>query len=131
MPDVLTGGCACGAVRYRFEGEIAFAFNCHCRRCQRMTGSGHAAAFCVATDDIAIEGDVRHHDETSDSGFATRSGFCPQCGSPMLSRTARAPDKVFILAATLDDPSTFVPTFAVYGEYAQPWDPIDPRLKRD
>ncbi len=129
MTSRLTGGCACGAVRYDSTGEIEFSFKCYCRKCQRATGSGHAAAFAVAKDATTWTGELKHHTGQSDSGAATLAGFCPTCGSPMTSATERMPERIYILAATLDDPSVFKPTFAVHEDSAQPWDPVDPVLR--
>ncbi len=123
-----TGGCACGAVRYRTRGPIEFAFHCHCRKCQRATGGGHASAFAVNCEDIDLAGEVRLYEQLSDSGAATFSGFCPNCGSPILSRTARFPDRLYIHVATLDDPADFAPQFVIFEEAAQPWDQIAPEL---
>ena len=124
-----TGGCACGAVRYRARGPVEFAFHCHCRKCQRATGGGHASAFAVNRADFELTGEVRQYEQASDSGAATFSGFCPNCGSPILSRTARFPDRLYIHVASLDDPADFTPQFVVFEEAAQPWDHIAPELK--
>ena len=123
------GGCACGAVRYRAHGPIEFSFHCHCRKCQRATGGGHASAFAVKRVAIEITGEVRQYEQSSDSGAATYGGFCPNCGSPLFSRTARFPDRLYLHAATLDDPADFSPNFVVFEEAAQPWDPIAPELQ--
>lgn len=120
----LTGGCACGAVRYEARGPVEFAFHCYCRKCQRATGGGHASAFAVQRADVTLTGEVREHGQPSDSGARTHAGFCPVCGSPILSRTERFPDRLYLHAATLDDPSGFKPQFAVHEEAAQPWDVV-------
>ena len=122
MENVIMGGCACGAVRYSSDAEIEFAFNCHCRKCQHATGSGHASAFALPIDRVRIEGDIKEYKGTSDSGAATFNGFCHHCGSPLTSRTERFPERLYFHAATLDDPSIFEARFVVFGEEAQPWD---------
>lgn len=124
MSETMTGGCACGAVRYEASGPAEFAFNCHCRKCQRATGGGHASAFAVDRAEITLTGNVREYAQPSDSGSPTHSGFCPVCGSPILSRTDRFPDRLYIHAATLDDPSAFAPQFAIHADAAQPWDAV-------
>ena len=126
MANAITGGCACGSVRYRSEGEIEFAFHCHCRKCQRATGGGHSSAFALGADTVELTGEIRHYEQTADTGSPTRSGFCPTCGSPVLSRTDRFPYRIYFHAATLDDPSQIKPEFVVFAESAPPWDHIDP-----
>ena len=125
MTDPITGGCACGAIRYQSDGEIEFAFHCFCRRCQRMTGGGHSSAFALRSAGLTLTGAVKFFEQVSDSGFATFAGFCPTCGSPVLSKTERFPDRLYMHVATLDDPSGFDPSFVVFEEAAQPWDHID------
>ncbi len=124
----MTGGCACGAVRYEIEGEPGFSFLCQCRRCQRATGSGHAPAFKVERSQLTMTGELAAYEVTADSGFKVRSEFCPTCGSPILSATERFPDSCSILAVTLDDPSRFAPQTAIFRDAAQPWDHVDPTL---
>jgi len=123
MGTSITGGCACKAVRYASDGAVEFAFHCHCRKCQRATGGGHASAFALDDGTVEFTGSIKYFEQTADTGHKTYAGFCPTCGSPVLSKTARFPDRVYIHAATLDDPATFKPKFVVFKESAQPWDP--------
>ena len=116
-------------MRYQSSGEIELSFHCHCRKCQRATGCGHSSAFALGTEDVSLTGEVKYYQHQSDSGAATYTGFCPICGSPLLSKTERFPDRLYFCAATLDDPSTFKPTFVVFEESAHPWDFMDPELK--
>ena len=128
ITKTIAGGCACGGVRYQSDVEIEFAFHCHCRRCQRATGGGHSSAFALARDRIELTGELSEFEQQADSGYTTFSGFYPTCGSPVTSRTTRFPDRLYFLAATLDDPTAFTPTFVVFQDAAHPWDHIDPRL---
>ncbi len=128
MTEVIYGGCACGAVRYEVRAEIEFSFNCHCRKCQRATGGGHASAFAVPKIEFKYSGTIKEFASPSDNGAITYAGFCPQCGSPMTSRTERFSNRIYIHAATMDEPSNFAPAFVVFSDAAQPWDLPDERL---
>ncbi|MEX3008694.1 GFA family protein [Hoeflea sp. TYP-13] len=125
----LTGGCACGAVRYETPGDWEFSFQCHCRKCQRATGTGHAPAFAVSRAETRLHGPIKHYEHVADTGARTKTGFCPECGSPIVSSTERFPERIYLLAATLDDPTVFRPQFAVFESEAQPWDTVPPELR--
>lgn len=124
----VSGGCACGAVRYETSGTFAFSFQCHCRECQRATGTGHAPAFAIGADKTRLTGPVKYYGHVSDTGAPTNTGFCPECGSPIVSITERFPERFYFLFATLDDPSCFEPEFAVFADLSPPWDPVPEKL---
>lgn len=130
MSERIAGRCACGAIRYTTSSEPKFTLICHCRQCQRISGSGHTAQFAVAADDTTIRGEVRFFEQIADSGNTVSSGFCPSCGSPMLTKTTKARALVFFHAATMDDPSRFQPQVVVYEGSKPPWDLVDPTIPR-
>jgi hypothetical protein len=129
MNQSIAGGCACDAIRYSSSGAVEFAFHCHCRKCQRATGGGHSSAFALDETVVEFTGAIKFFEQTADTGYKTYAGFCPTCGSPILSKTTRFPDRIYVHAATLDDPTKFEPKFIVFKEAAQPWDPVDARLE--
>lgn len=124
----LTGGCACGAVRYTATAEPGFSFHCQCRQCQRASGTGHASLFIVPRAAVSVAGELRFHDQRADDGATVSRGFCPHCGSPILGRSSGYPDVVLITAASLDDPARFIPQQVVFSASGQPWDHVDPAL---
>lgn len=126
----LTGGCACGAVRYCITAEPGFSFHCQCRQCQRASGAGHASLFVVPKAAVSVEGDVKFHDQTADDGATVSRGFCPRCGSPVLGQSSGAADVLLIAAASLDDPARFAPQKVVFSASGQPWDYLDPALPK-
>jgi hypothetical protein len=71
-------------------------------------------------------GEPRSFESPADSGNTARRWFCPRCGSPLYAASSARPDFVAIRAGSLDDPSWFRATTAVFVESAQPWDPPDP-----
>ena len=125
------GGCACGAIRYSAEGEPLFSMNCHCRDCQRETGSAYTPVLGVpgATFKV-IQGTPKYFDLTADSGHTTRRCFCGDCGSPLFGRPGVGGDIVTIRVGSLDDPSVFRPTLDIYTSSAQPWDCMNPTLPK-
>lgn len=124
-----TGGCACGAIKYTMQSEPEFSFHCQCRQCQRITGTGHASQFVLRADSVQIDGEIKYFDLTADSGNAKSSGFCPNCGTPILTMNTGNPELRFFHAATLDDPARFRPQKVLYHSSSQPWDFADPGLE--
>jgi len=131
MSELFSGGCACGAIRYSAEGEPLFSMNCHCRDCQRETGSAYAAVLAIpgATFKV-IQGTPKYFDLTADSGHTTRRCFCGDCGSPLFGRPGVGGDIVTIRVGSLDDPSIFRPSQDIYTSSAQPWDYMNPDLPK-
>jgi hypothetical protein len=73
------GGCACGAIRYECTAPPLYMGNCHCRDCQRETGSAFAPTIGVAATALAItQGEPKYHTVTADSGNPVRRGFYPE-----------------------------------------------------
>lgn len=129
MATRFNGGCICGGVRYQCEAEPIAAGNCHCRDCQRATGSAYAAALLVPTGTVNITGEVKYYDVTGDSGSIVRRGFCPTCGARLFGNPA-ASEIMSIMVGSLDDPSWYRPQADVYTASAQPWDHMDPNLPK-
>ncbi|KST68251.1 GFA family protein [Mastigocoleus testarum] len=129
MEPKFTGGCLCGSVRYECSVEPITMGNCHCRDCQRVTGSGYASGMLVPRSAVTITGDVKYYEVTGDSGSIVGRGFCPNCGSRLFSKPPN-PDLMGIMAGSLDDPSYFQPTMDIYTDSAQPWDYMNPDLPK-
>jgi hypothetical protein len=76
MPTNFTGGCLCGAIRYECSADPVFAGNCHCRDCQKASGSPFASGMGVPATAVKITGNVKYHDSQADSGRTfTRAAF--------------------------------------------------------
>ena len=102
MSDILTGGCQCGAVRYRVLGDVRHGSICHCRMCQRA--SGNAFAPLVEVTGVEWQGEPARW---ASSDIAER-GFCAACGTPLYYRQPRT-DVTELMIGTLDDPNAIDP----------------------
>ena len=129
MEPKFTGGCLCGSVRYQCSAEPIAMGNCHCRDCQRVTGSGYASGILVPRSAVTITGNVKYYEVSADSGSTVGRGFCPNCGSRLFSKPPN-PELMGIMAGSLDDPSYFQPTMDIYTDSAQPWDYMNPDLPK-
>jgi hypothetical protein len=116
-----TGGCLCGRVRYTAAGEPAFSGICHCRNCQRFTGSAFETTIGFPTSSVSVQGDLKTYDEISDAGRAVHRRFCPNCGSGVIAEADAFPGMTIFLAGSLDDPTAYKPTMELYCSSAQPW----------
>jgi len=130
MPIPFSGGCACGAICYECTAAPAISLNCHCRDCQRATGSAFAPVRRVPTEALKITGEPKWYEVTGDSGARVRRGFCPECGSYLFALALFQPDLISVTAANLDDPSKFRPDGDCYTASAQPWDYMNPKLPK-
>ena len=126
MAQALTGGCLCSAVRYEIVAEPLQPLVCHCKNCQRQTGSIGSTAVIVPKAAIEIDGTLTRYEHLSDSGHGMQRHFCPLCGSPIMTTLDRVPDIVAVKVGTFDDTSWFRPQINIWTDSAQPWMPIDP-----
>lgn len=118
------GGCLCGHIRYEFDGEPAAAVHCHCRDCQKATGSGFTTVLAVARDNFRMsrrDAELRDFTVTSEAGRQVTREFCSRCGSPLFTRSALNPGVIFIKAGSLDDASWLSPSASCWTSRAQPW----------
>jgi hypothetical protein len=116
-----SGGCLCGKVRYSVDAEPAFTGVCHCRDCQRFTGSAFAVVIGVPKSAFAIIGNARSYSKPGDSGQPIARSFCPECGSSIADEASALPGIVMISAGTLDNPNAVKPGMQIYCDSAQPW----------
>lgn len=129
MAKHFTGGCLCGSIRYECAAEPVVMANCHCRDCQKATGTAFAAGVLVPHNSVIITGDIKYYDVVGDSGEMIGRGFCPNCGSRLFGKRASS-DLISIMAGSLDDPSWFRPVIDLYVASAQPWDYMNPNLQK-
>jgi len=129
--SVLSGGCACGAIRYRCAAPPVFCLNCHCRDCQRESGSAFMPVMAVPKTAFEIvRGAPSYFDLIADSGKTTTRAFCGACGSSLFGLPGNAPALVMLRAGCLDDPSSFQPSQDIFTASAQPWDFMNPGLPK-
>ncbi len=83
----IEGGCLCGAVRYSGEAEPVFAGVCHCRDCQKFTGSAFGAMVVVPKEALTIDGALKTFTSLGGSGKPILRHFCPECGSSIAEET--------------------------------------------
>jgi hypothetical protein len=130
MAQSMSGGCACGAIRYQCNVEPVLMLNCHCRDCQRASGSAYAAIVAIPKTGVQMSGEPRYHAVLGKSGKPVERGFCARCGSQVSMRLERFPDVLGLHAGSLDDPSIYRPMMDVFTSSAQPWDHMDPAIQK-
>lgn len=122
------GGCDCRAVRYRMERPPLFVHCCHCRWCQRETGTAFALNALVESDALTLlSGEPETVLTPSASGRGQKIVRCPQCRLAVWSHYAGGGDAVsFVRAGTLDEPDLVQPDIHIYTASKQPWVVLPP-----
>jgi hypothetical protein len=116
------GGCACGQVRYRMTSEPMFVHCCHCRDCQRQTGSAFVLNALIEADRVTrLEGAPEPVPVPTDSGRAHEIFRCPKCRTAVWSDYGRRGVMLFVRVGTLDDPSALAPDVHIYTRSKLPW----------
>lgn len=113
----LTGGCQCGAVRYRLDAPPAAGNICHCRMCQKAGGAPFMAFSSVDNDKFVVTRGALSFFASSE--IATR-GFCATCGTP-LTYNGKSSDHVSFTIASLDDPNAATPEAQLGVEARVKW----------
>lgn len=121
--DSYKGGCLCGKVRFEITGEIENIVYCHCSRCRKAQGSAFATNGNVAVDKFSfISG------EEEMTGYESTPGqmiyFCRHCGSPIISKSYSAPDKVRIRLGVIESDIDERPMAHIFSTSKANWDEI-------
>ncbi len=133
MSDSVTGGCLCGAVRYRAALPTLFCAHCHCRYCRRAHGAAFITWFGVPDDKFEITAGDREL-QWHASSKQSRRGFCSRCGTTLLFVSECSPGETHIGLATADGPIDRQPQRHVFWDHRVDWyEPDDdlPRLTSD
>lgn len=115
--EFTTGGCQCGAVRYRFQGKTSNPSICHCRMCQKAFGSYFAPLGGVKRDKLTW---TRGKPAIFKSSSVAERGFCGTCGTP-LTFAYNASDEINLALGSLDHPEREIPVNAYGSESEMPW----------
>lgn len=119
--DVRSGGCLCGAVRYRAQLVNDAVLQCHCENCRRLSGNFVAAVRSTRADLELTDpgGAFSWHD----LGYA-RYGFCRACGATLFFAPTEAPSTMSVMVGTLDDASGLRLDSVWFAAEAQPHNPL-------
>jgi len=126
--EYFDGGCTCRFVRYRMTRRPLFVHCCHCRWCQRETGSAFVLNALVEADCVQVlSGEVEVIDTPSYSGKGQKISRCPRCRIAVWSNYAGAAEAIrFVRVGTLDEPDRLPPDIHIYTSSKQPWVVIPP-----
>jgi hypothetical protein len=120
-----TGGCLCGAIRYRVTGPPQSTSLCHCISCRRSTGAPSLAWAIFAEVDVEItDGELAIHI----SSPGVERGFCARCGTSLTYRRANRPGLFDVTTASLDDPESCTPSKEIWVEERLSWIAANPSL---
>jgi len=112
----LAGGCQCGAVRFRVEGEPGRASLCHCRMCQKAFAAPYGALVSVRQDQLAWTRGRRARFQSSNKVWR---GFCSACGTPLSFEWDA--EKIDLAICAFDDPAAVAPAVQLRVGQALPW----------
>jgi len=121
------GGCFCGALRYRAEGEPIEVTHCHCLHCRRTSGAAFVTWACYPPDRFSWT-------KGEPGTFRSRPGairsFCTACGTPLTFIGDEPPSTVDVTVCTFDDPAAFSPGNHIFCDRQLPWIHLDDGLPR-
>lgn len=124
----LEGGCLCGQMRYAVSALPFAADYCHCRQCQKSTGSAVSAWMDFKSDQVTWTKSGSLQEFASSEHV--RRGFCSKCGSTLSYRHLQHPDYFSLAIASLDDPDKVPPTYHIHTDSQMQWLKIDDNCQR-
>jgi len=115
------GSCLCGTVTFEISPPFQTMIHCHCSRCRKSTGTGHATNLAVSPEQLhwlSGEGNIARYDLPTAKSFG--KWFCNHCGSPVPKLT-RSGTVVVIPAGSLDTAPPIAPTDHIYWASRASW----------
>lgn len=125
--DPREGGCFCGRVRYRIEGEPLGSAICHCESCRRTSGAQSIAWLTVPVKKFSFVSGEPADYRSSDAVSRT---FCQSCGTSLTYRHDEEHDSIDVTTASLDLPDEFPPTHHIWLEDKVAWESVNDGLPR-
>jgi hypothetical protein len=122
MPTI-KGGCLCGNIRYELLTEPRATFACHCRFCQKDTGTAHRSGLSYLDESVNFSGDTpkTYTYQSDEHGRKLYKHFCPTCGTTVSLTTERFPSGRVMMIGTLDDPSLVKVDTHMFADEAFSW----------
>ena len=130
MSSKYSGQCLCGEIKYSANAEPAFMGNCHCKDCQRTSGSAYIPGMIFPEQEVTISGEVKYFHSEADSGNKHSRGFCPNCGSQLFGKFSNIPGMLGIKAGTLNETSNYVPKLDFHVTSATHWNLMNPDIPK-
>ena len=122
MSEILSGGCACGQLRYTWTAGIKFRiYACHCKDCQTRSGSAFALQMGAMAIDLNVSGSTIEGKIVQPSGAVATQFACPQCLTRVYASNDQRPSYLTVRAGTLDDSNSITPAFHLWVKSKQPW----------
>ena len=127
MPNMITGSCLCGKIRYEVNQPLHNVIACHCTHCQKISGAGASFNTVVPTSAVKfISGHPKYFKDTAQSGNILNRYFCGDCGSSIYSQREKSPEMTILKVGTLDAPGDMKLIMNIWTKSARPWMYIDP-----
>jgi hypothetical protein len=120
-PTKRKGGCLCGAVRYEADGEPAMSGHCYCPDCRKSSGSGFIPFMVYPASAVQFSGPAIQFASRSARGSQAVRNFCPVCGGLVFGGIVGQDTSHTLYAGSLDDPSSFKPTIAIFNGGRPDW----------
>lgn len=129
MGESREGGCSCGAVRYRLRREPMFVHCCHCRDCQRQTGTAFVLNALIETAEVEVlQGELARNQMPTESGRPHGIDRCAACGCAVWSEYGGIAELRFVRVGTLDEPGLLSPNVHIYVRSKLPWVTLPPEV---
>ncbi len=122
---MITGGCLCGAIRYRARGTPSFETNCHCATCRRAGAAPFVPWASFDAGDLTFERGAPRRYRSSPDVIRT---FCADCGTPLTYQ--RVPEQIDVTICSMDDPAGVPPRDHTWVSHRLPWVVLGDALPR-
>lgn len=126
----ITGGCLCGAVRYKATEKPLMTHACWCRTCQYFAAGNAAVNQVFPVNAVTISGELKDFQSTADSGNRMHRKFCPNCGVHLFSMAEVRPHLLIFRAGTLDDQKNIVIDALIWTSSAPGWAALDSKIQQ-
>ena len=118
----VTGSCHCGAVAYEADVDPTRVGICHCRDCQKLTGSAYRVSVAVAREAFKLlNGAPTVYVKTAESGAKRAQAFCPTCGSPLYTYDIEKPATYGLRVGCIDQREELEPRRQIWCRSALRW----------